>query len=57
MPGLYVEGVEGLVLDTVSIVFNNTNAQGYWGTECVNSTSAGFPITVLGTSVCVPPAQ
>lgn len=52
--GIYVEYVEGLVLDTVSVVFDDRNPQGFWGSECVNTSAAGFPVTVLGAFVCVP---
>jgi hypothetical protein len=55
MPGLYVEGVEGLVLDSLNVTFNNANFQAYWGSECVNTSAAGFPVSVVGASVCVPP--
>ena len=55
MPGLYAENVEGLVLDGLNVTFVNAHYQGYWGSECVNTTAAGFPVSVIGNSVCVPP--
>jgi hypothetical protein len=54
MPGLYAEGVEGLVLDGVNVTFNNANFQSYWGSECVNTSSAGFPVKATN-AVCGPP--
>ena len=57
MPGLFVENVEGLVLDGLNVTFENSHWQSYWGTECVNTSAAGFPVTVIGASVCVPPKE
>ncbi len=54
MPGLFAENVEGLVLDGLNVVFENANHQPYWGSACVNTSAAGFPVTVVGGS-CVPP--
>lgn len=54
MPGMYVAGVQGLLLDNVHISFNTSDAQSYWGTECINATAAGFPVVTRGGS-CVPP--
>ena len=56
MPGVYVEGVLGLVLEDVSIVFNNARQQAYWGSECFNLTAAGHPVATSNLS-CVPPAR
>ena len=53
MPGLYAENVKGLVLDDLNIIFENANYQSYWGSACVNTSAAGFPVTVIGGS-CVP---
>jgi polygalacturonase len=53
MPGLYAEGVEGLLLDDVSIEFDAAKPQGYWGAVCANTSRAG-PVRVIGGS-CVPP--
>ena len=39
-PGLYVEGVNGLLLDGVSVVFNNDNFQDYWGTGTFDELAA-----------------
>ena len=49
MPGLFVERVEGLVLDDLHVMFSAAK-QPYWGTVCVNISAAGFPVTVLGGS-------
>jgi hypothetical protein len=54
MSGLYAEEVQGLQLVDVNITFVADHAQSYWGTECVNTTAAGFPVSVVGGS-CVPP--
>ena len=54
MPGLYAEGVGGLVLEDVDIAFDNAVFQSYWGGGCVNTTRAGAPVTVKGGS-CIPP--
>ena len=56
MPGVFVEGVEGLTLDSVSVAFNNAHAQSYWGTECFNFTAAGYPVSTVNCS-CVAPAR
>lgn len=55
MSGLYVEAVEGLVLEDVHIAFNRERPQAYWGTACINTSAAGFPVQQTGGS-CVPPA-
>jgi polygalacturonase len=57
MPGLYVENVEGLLLDGLTITFVNSNYQKYWGSLCVNTSSAGFPVNVGRPTVCTPPHQ
>ena len=49
MPGLFVERVEGLVLDDLHVMFSAAK-QPYWGTVCVNISAAEFPVTVLGGS-------
>lgn len=49
MPGLFVERVEGLVLDGVDIRFSSAR-QPYWGDVCVNTSAAEFPVTVIGGS-------
>ena len=55
MPGLFAEGVEGLRLEDVSIAFDASKRQGYWGSVCVNTTAAGFPVTTVGGSCVLPP--
>ena len=42
--GLFVEGVEGLVLDNVTVRFERRHAQPYWTRVCVNASAAGFPV-------------
>ena len=54
MAGVYAEAVEGLVLDGVRVAFNNARWHSYWGTECVNVSAAGYPVTQSG-GACVPP--
>lgn len=50
MPGIYAEGVAGLVLDDVRVAFVG-EPQPYWSpTTCVNTTRAGHPVRVLGGS-------
>ena len=56
MSGLYVEAVEGLVLEDVNIAFNNERYQAYWGSACLNLTQAGFPVRQSGGS-CVAPQK
>ena len=56
MSGLYVEAVQGLVLEDVNIAFNNDNYQQYWGTACVNLTAASHPVKQSGGS-CAPPRK
>ena len=59
MSGLYVEAVQGLVLEDVHIAFNNQGPlgpQAYWGTACLNLTAAGFPVQQTGGS-CTPPVK
>lgn len=56
MSGVYAESVEGLVLDGVNVTFANDRWQSYWGTECVNVTHAGYPVTQRG-GACTPPKR
>jgi hypothetical protein len=42
--GLFVEAIDGLVLDHVTIRFNNVNEQPYWTHICFNLVNAGFPV-------------
>ena len=42
--GLFVEAVEGLVLDNVTVRFERRRAQPYWTRVCVNASAAGFPV-------------
>ena len=49
-----VLAIEGLVLDGVRVSFSGA-AQPYWSTTtCVNTTHAGFPVTVVGGSCALP---
>ena len=58
MPGLYVENVEGLLLDGLNITFMNENYQPYWGSLCLNTTSANFPISYGSKPpLCTPPTS
>jgi polygalacturonase len=57
MPGVYVEGVEGLVLDDVRVSFVG-DMQPYWSSStCVNTTHAGYPVTVVGGSCALPAGE
>ena len=56
MAGLYAENVEDLSLQAVSIAFNNQEYQDYWGSACVNTTAAGFPVSQSSVQ-CVPPGR
>ena len=52
MPGVFAEGVEGLLLANVSVAID---AGAFWaGAECVNTTAAGAPVTVVGGSCSNP---
>jgi polygalacturonase len=54
MPGVFVEGVEGLVLDNVRVEFSGA-AQPYWSTTtCFNTSRAGFPVVITGGSCALP---
>lgn len=55
MPGIFAERVEGLRLEDVHVRFDRARAQSYWGTQCVNTSAAGFPVAVVGGS-CEAPA-
>ena len=46
--GLFVEGVEGLLLDNVTVRFAQEHAQPYWTRVCVNASAAGFPVEDRG---------
>ena len=56
MSGVYAERIEALSLDDVNVVFAGA-PQPYWGTACVNTTAAGFPVTVRGGSCALPSAS
>jgi polygalacturonase len=57
MPGLYVENVEGLLLDGLNITFINDHYQSYWGSSCVNTTNANYPILYGKPTSCTPPTS
>ena len=47
---LFVEAVEGLVLEGVTLRFARANAQPYWTRVCVNASAAGFPVREEGVT-------
>ena len=54
MPGLFAEGVNGLLLEDVRVSFDAADKQSYWGKVCVNTSLAGWPVTVVGGSCALP---
>jgi polygalacturonase len=49
MPGLYVENVQGLELEDLNIAFRGER-QPYWGTACLNTSQANYPVSIKGGS-------
>lgn len=52
--GIYVEAVDGLLLQDVAVTFNASNPQPDWSGVCFNTSNAGAPVTTQGC-ICTPP--
>jgi polygalacturonase len=48
--GIYIEAANGVVLENVNVSWVGAHAQPYWGRTCFNTTNAGFPVTVTGST-------